>query len=111
MPDECLDRFRVAATDDLLIKGADVCAVNTRDIRGHIYGFPSSNVDRYYALPYPADYENLPEPAELVVGKATGRTKNNQVTLLVNNMGLGIQFAATAKGFTKGRGERELHGG
>lgn len=55
-----------------------------------------NNVDRHYKLPYAADYQKLPELAELVVGKAVGRTNRDQVTLFVINMGLGIQFAATA---------------
>lgn len=40
------------------------------------------------------DWESLPHLGELIVGKATGRTREDQVTCFLNNMGIGIQFAA-----------------
>lgn len=40
------------------------------------------------------DWEHLPHLGELIVGKASGRANAADVTCFLNNMGIGIQFAA-----------------
>ena len=41
-----------------------------------------------------ADWEGYPDLADLVTGKAAGRTGPEQITLFRNNEGLGLAFAA-----------------
>jgi len=82
--------------DQTLVNQAEVFIVNTRNPRGDNYTLTNGEKFPYYDSASAADYETLPELAEVVAGLATGRSRDNQITLFVNNMGLGIQFAATA---------------
>ena len=40
------------------------------------------------------NWNNTPSLSELILGQAEGRTADNQITLHLNNVGVGIQFAA-----------------
>jgi len=40
------------------------------------------------------DFSKLPTLPELIVGRAAGRTSDDEVTCFLNNLGLGYQFAA-----------------
>ena len=82
--------------DQELVNCVDMFLVNTRDVRGDIYTLSPGEEFPYYESPYAADYQKLPELTEIVTGQIAGRTRDDQTTLFVNNMGLGIQFAATA---------------
>lgn len=82
--------------DRVLVNRVDVFVVNTRNIRGDIYALTNGEEFSYYGGTNTGDYQNLPELAEVVIAASAGRTRNDQITLFVNNMGMGIQFAATA---------------
>ncbi|MPZ88953.1 MAG: hypothetical protein GEU81_12945 [Nitriliruptorales bacterium] len=43
------------------------------------------------------DFGHLPELTEVMAGTVVGRTSSSQTTCFLNNIGLGIQFAAAAK--------------
>lgn len=43
-----------------------------------------------------ADWRNKPELSELMAGKVTGRGNDGQVTCMLNHLGLGLQFSASA---------------
>jgi alanine dehydrogenase len=40
------------------------------------------------------DWNRYPEICDLIVGKAPGRTNDEQITFFLNNVGTGVQFAA-----------------
>ena len=82
--------------DQTLINQAEVFVVNTRNPRGDNYTLNNGEKFPYYESTAAVDYETLPELSEVVAGIAVGRSRDDQITLFVNNMGLGIQFAATA---------------
>ncbi len=42
----------------------------------------------------PRDWSKYPEIADLIAGKAPGRTDDRQITYFLNNVGTGVQFAA-----------------
>jgi hypothetical protein len=42
-------------------------------------------------------FDKLPTLPQLIVGEAKGRTNPDQVTCFLNNIGLGFQFAASAR--------------
>jgi ornithine cyclodeaminase/alanine dehydrogenase-like protein (mu-crystallin family) len=79
-----------------LVKKADIVAVNLRDARGDIYSLPNDEVLSYYGGGMAPDYRAFSELAELVVGSAPLRLRQQDKTLFINNLGAGIQFAAVA---------------
>ncbi len=85
--------------DDATLLRADVLIVNCREGGGVDYtsgDTPSQGLVLQSKLhrQRPMDWSKVPELAELLAGKVAGRTAENQVTLFLNNIGLGIQFAA-----------------
>ncbi len=58
-------------------------------IDGHDPLFTRQNEDKQGI-----DWGNLPHLGELITGKVAGRTREDQVTCFLNNVGIGIQFAA-----------------
>ena len=40
------------------------------------------------------DFENTPTLADVIAGAAPGRQSDSEVTCFINNLGLGLQFAA-----------------
>ena len=57
-------------------------------------GLPVEESDILKTLASPANVASEPELAELVAGHVTGRDGPHEITAFVNNIGLGIQFAA-----------------
>jgi len=39
-------------------------------------------------------WHRYPELADLIAGRVSGRTERQQLTMFMNNLGIGIQFAA-----------------
>ncbi len=73
---------------------------------------PEREAGKGWALAHRIDLAHLPELADLVAGRAAGRASPREVTSFVNNVGLGLQFAAAGaavyqKAKVEGRG-REL---
>jgi ornithine cyclodeaminase/alanine dehydrogenase-like protein (mu-crystallin family) len=81
-----------------LINRADAVVVNLRDSRGAIYTLPNEEEEllSYYGGRNAPDYGAFPELAEIVAGSRLGRNHPHEITLFINNMGAGIQFASVA---------------
>ncbi|OGQ83244.1 MAG: hypothetical protein A3F90_10845 [Deltaproteobacteria bacterium RIFCSPLOWO2_12_FULL_60_19] len=80
--------------DEVALDKADVVAIHTRF--GGIQHFQPPGLDK--DLPgvrreKPRDWSRYPEIQDLLVGKAPGRTSDQQITCFLNNVGTGIQFA------------------
>jgi ornithine cyclodeaminase/alanine dehydrogenase-like protein (mu-crystallin family) len=43
-----------------------------------------------------ADWRNKPELSKIMAGKVAGRKSDRDVTCMLNHLGLGLQFSATA---------------
>lgn len=43
-----------------------------------------------------ADLRNKPEVSEIIAGKVNGRTRESDITCMLNPLGLGLQFSAAA---------------
>lgn len=54
------------------------------------------------------DWEMLPGLSDVLIGKSPGRTQESQITLHINNVGLGMQFAAVGAGVYKTASARGL---
>jgi len=54
------------------------------------------------------EWGRYPELADVLAGRATGRATSDEVTLFMNNFGVGIQFAALGAGAYNGARERGL---
>src|SRR5688572_6448608 len=55
-----------------------------------------------------ADWRNKPELSEIMAGKAAGRRNDNDVTCMLNHLGLGLQFSASAARIRVSAQERKL---
>lgn len=55
-----------------------------------------------------ADWRNKPELSEIMAGKAAGRKNDNDVTCMLNHLGLGLQFSASAARILALAQERKL---
>jgi ornithine cyclodeaminase/alanine dehydrogenase-like protein (mu-crystallin family) len=81
--------------DEAALKRCDVVAIHTRF--GGIQHYLPPGLDK--DLPgvrreKPRDWSRYPEISDLLVGRAPSRTSDRQVTLFLNNVGTGVQFAA-----------------
>jgi len=81
--------------DEAALEKSDVVAIHTRF--GGIQHFQPPGTDK--DLPgvrreKPRDWSRYPEIQDLLVGKASGRTSEKQITFFLNNVGTGVQFAA-----------------
>ena len=81
--------------DEAALERSDVVAIHTRFGGIQHYLPPGLDID----LPgvrreKPRDWSRYPEISDLLVGKAPGRTGDRQITLFLNNVGTGVQFAA-----------------
>jgi ornithine cyclodeaminase/alanine dehydrogenase-like protein (mu-crystallin family) len=82
------------------IRRADRVVIHTRDV--HPIMELSSELPEPALLyegkrtpkPDDVDIKKFPTIAELIAGKASGRSNDDEVTLFMNNLGLGYQFAA-----------------
>jgi len=86
--------IREFEADDATLERADVLVVHTKQgeidhytPRGH-----ESLADLQRGRGYP--WQRYPELADLVGGSAPGRSDAKQLTMFMNNFGIGIQFAA-----------------
>lgn len=57
---------------------------------------PDRRTGKGWAVNPTFDYEKCPKLPEMIVGKVKGRTSDKEATCFINDMGLGLQFAATA---------------
>lgn len=81
--------------DEAALERCDVVAIHTRF--GGIQHYLPPGLDK--DLPgvrreKPRDWSRYPEISDLLVGRVPGRTSDRQVTLFLNNVGTGVQFAA-----------------
>jgi alanine dehydrogenase len=86
--------IREFEADDATLARADLLAVHTK--QGEIHHYTpigrESLADLQRGRGYP--WERCPELADLIGGNALGRTDPRQLTIFMNNFGIGIQFAA-----------------
>jgi ornithine cyclodeaminase/alanine dehydrogenase-like protein (mu-crystallin family) len=86
--------IREFEADDETFRRADVLAVHTR--QGEIDHYTPhgredlAQLQRGRGFPW----HEYPELADLIGGRVNGRTSSNQLTMFMNNFGIGIQFAA-----------------
>ena len=89
---------------DALLR-CDVIAVSTRDA-AQLFTLPGQESDipefgkgdygRAELEKTAADWRDKPELGEIIAGKAEGRQKESDVTCMLNHLGLGLQFTASA---------------
>ncbi|MFM1813795.1 MAG: Ornithine cyclodeaminase 2 [Pseudomonadota bacterium] len=79
---------------------ADRVAIHTNDPKplhfstSELHEDQEDGVKGWSALVEEVDFKNLPTLPEMIAGKYKGRTKPEEVTAFLNNLGLGYQFAA-----------------
>jgi alanine dehydrogenase len=98
--------IREFEVDESVFARSDVTAIHTRFGGAHHYLPPGPTGD----LPgvrreKPRDWDRYPEIADLISGRAPGRTADRQITFFLNNIGTGVQFAAV--GYSVWRRSRE----
>ncbi len=81
--------------DEAALERSDVVAIHTRF--GGIQHFQPPGIEQ--DLPAvrrekPRDWSRYPEIQDLLVGKVPGRMSDRQITFFLNNVGIGVQFAA-----------------
>ncbi len=81
--------------DEAALEKSDVVAIHTRF--GGIEHFQPPGIDK--DLPgvrreKERDWSRYPEICDLIVGRAAGRTSDQQITFFFNNIGTAVQFAA-----------------
>ena len=92
-----IKRFEV---DEGVFRRSDVIVVNTKHGKGPNYSSTNAPIEE---IPYMKgdsfdieDMEHYPELSELITGKHHGRKSREEITFFMNNVGIGIQFTATA---------------
>jgi ornithine cyclodeaminase/alanine dehydrogenase-like protein (mu-crystallin family) len=87
--------IREFETDLAVLERCDVIAIHT-NFGGIIHYQPPGIADDMPGVrrEKPRDWTCYPEICELIAGKAPGRTDDGQITLFLNNVGTGVQFAA-----------------
>ncbi len=79
---------------------ADRVAIHTNDPKpmhfstADLQDDQEDGVKGWNALVHEVDFANLPTLPQMIAGKYQGRTKPEEVTAFLNNIGLGYQFAA-----------------
>jgi len=81
------------------IKRADRLVIHTRDAKPlHVtskdLAVPERAQNRGWELGAGIDFDRTPVLADLIVGSASGRGSEREVTCFLNNLGMGYQFAA-----------------
>jgi ornithine cyclodeaminase/alanine dehydrogenase-like protein (mu-crystallin family) len=86
--------------DDTVFKRADLTVVHVKEGKGPNYASTNAPLED---IPYmkgdPFDLQEMqrmPELADVISGKHPGRANEEQITFFMNNIGIGIQFAAAA---------------
>jgi alanine dehydrogenase len=100
--------IREFEADDATFAAADVLVVHSQQSDIDHYT-PRGREDlaslqRGRGLPW----ERYPDVADLIAGRAPGRTNRSQLTIFMNNFGVGIQFAALGSRAARLCGERGL---
>jgi ornithine cyclodeaminase/alanine dehydrogenase-like protein (mu-crystallin family) len=92
-----IKRFEI---DDSVFRRADLTVVHVKEGKGPNYTSTNAPMEE---IPYmkgdPFDLQGMqrmPELAEVISGRHAGRTDKDQITFFMNNIGIGIQFAAAA---------------
>jgi ornithine cyclodeaminase/alanine dehydrogenase-like protein (mu-crystallin family) len=92
-----IKRFEV---DEGVFRRSDLIVVNTKAGKGPDYASTNAPIEEIpYIHGHPFDMEGMdryPELSELITGKHSGRRSRDEITFFMNNIGIGIQFAATA---------------
>ncbi len=80
--------------DETVFTDSDVVAIHTRF--GGAYHYLPTGYDTMPGVrrEKPRDWSRFPDIADLVSGRAAGRTSATQTTFFLNNIGTGVQFAA-----------------
>ena len=81
------------------IKRCDVIVLHSNDATPvHLFTkgvtIPEKSKNKGWMLAEGVDFSTLPTLPQLIVGDAQGRTREDQITCFLNNIGLGYQFAA-----------------
>lgn len=87
--------IREFEVDESVFAKADLVAIHTRFGGAHHYLPPGQTDD----LPgvrreKPRDWRRFPEIGDLVSGRVRGRSRPDEITFFLNNIGTGVQFAA-----------------
>jgi ornithine cyclodeaminase/alanine dehydrogenase-like protein (mu-crystallin family) len=101
--------IREFETDMAVLNKCDVISIHTRF--GGIQHYQPPGIDD--DMPgvrreRPRDWSLYPEISDLIAGKASGRTNDQQITFFLNNVGTGVQFAAMGYCAYKGAKEKGL---
>lgn len=91
-----IKRPEVAAA---VIKRADHVVVHTQHGKPMLVAsdgleVPEHADDKGWGVASEIDFSKLPTLPELIIGKAVGRASDSEITIFLNNLGLGYQFAA-----------------
>lgn len=86
--------------DETVFKRADLTVVHVKEGKGPNYASTNAPLED---IPYmkgdPFDLQGMqrmPELSDVISGKHPGRANEEQITFFMNNIGIGIQFAAAA---------------
>jgi ornithine cyclodeaminase/alanine dehydrogenase-like protein (mu-crystallin family) len=81
--------------DHAVFDRSDLTVIHTRFGGIHHYQPPGIDSDMPgVRREKPRDWSRYPEICDVLAGKAPGRTADDQLTLFLNNVGTGVQFAA-----------------
>lgn len=95
------------------VKRCDIVVLHSNDATPvHLFTkgvtIPEKSQNKGWMLSEGIGFENLPTLPQLIAGETQGRTREDQITCFLNNIGLGYQFAAcSAIAYRKAR-ERGL---
>jgi len=81
--------------DESVFEQSDVIAIHTR-YGGIQHNLPPGLKEDLPAIrrEKPRDWSRYPEISDFLIGRATGRTTDQQITFFLNNVGTGVQFAS-----------------
>jgi ornithine cyclodeaminase/alanine dehydrogenase-like protein (mu-crystallin family) len=81
--------------DEAALEKSDIVAIHSH-FAGYLHCQPPGTVKDLPGLrrEKARDWSRYPEIQDLIVGKASGRTSDKQITFFLNNVGTGVQFAA-----------------
>ena len=92
-----IKRFEI---DDDVFKRSDLIVVHVKEGKGPNYlssNAPTDDIPYMKGDPFDIqEMHRMPELADVIAGKHPGRENNNQITFFMNNIGIGIQFTASA---------------
>jgi len=95
------------------VKRADVVVLHSNDATPmHLFTkgvtIPEKTENKGWMLAGEIDFDRLPTLPQLIAGQVEGRTRADQVTCFLNNIGLGYQFAAAGAVVYKKAREQKL---